>query len=65
MTHERVQFRLTQDDRANLAAIATTLRDQRTNDSTPWQPSATITRCLRLALKVAGDAARSGGLNGH
>ena len=61
-TFERVTLRLANEDRANLATLATTLQAQQAGSAMPWQNHATISRCVRLALKLAAEAAARGEL---
>ena len=60
MNH-RIALRLTTHDYANLSAICATLAAGRP-DRSPWAPAASVSDCLRVALKVAAEAARNGAL---
>lgn len=62
MTPARIAARLDQRDRENLNTVATALATGRTTEPTPWVPAVTISRCLKVALETAAEAARSGAL---
>jgi hypothetical protein len=58
MILDRVALRLSQQDSNNLTTIIEALDAQRRQ----WDPSVTVTQCLRLALKLAADAMVKGDL---
>lgn len=60
--NERVALRLNDADKASLTIIAAALNSSKTTE-TPWKATgATTTKCLRVALRVAAEAARRGDL---
>jgi hypothetical protein len=58
MILDRVALRLSQQDSNNLTTIIEALDAQRRH----WDPSVTVTQCIRLALKLTADAAVKGDL---
>lgn len=58
MTFDRIALRLHQQDSANLTTILDALDAHRRQ----WDPSATVTQGVRLALRLAADAVEKGAL---
>ncbi len=62
MTNDRIALRLSAHDYSHLLTIATALNAQRPASPSPWTPAVNASRCLRVALKVAAEAAENGTL---
>ena len=61
VTNDRIALRLEPRDYEHLLAIAEAIRTApRPADTAPWTPAISVSRCVRLALKVAAEVAQSG-----